>query len=73
MTKQFRVNATLSESHSNYLDEKSAESGISKSALVSIAVDEWIKQEQAMERVRERFYEEQMKKIQEETSEKLKK
>ena len=46
MTKQFRVNATLSESHSNYLDEKSAKSGISKSALVSMAVDEWIKEEQ---------------------------
>ena len=46
MTKQFRVNATLSEGHSNYLDEKSAKSGISKSALVSMAVDEWIKEEQ---------------------------
>ena len=43
-----RVNARLGYTQNNWLDEESARTGISKSSLIQMAVEQYISQKQAL-------------------------
>ena len=49
MTEQlFRLNVRVSKENNDYLEKKSTETGISKSALVQIAVEQYRQQSEAV-------------------------
>jgi hypothetical protein len=43
-----RVNARIGKQHNDYLDKKSAETGISKSSLIQLAIDSYMLQDTAI-------------------------
>lgn len=48
MEKLVRVNTRLGVKHNEFLDKESAETGISKSALIQLAVDQYMLQRQTI-------------------------
>lgn len=48
MTDLVRVNARIGKQHNDYLDNKSAETGISKSSLIQLAIDSYMMQDTAI-------------------------
>ena len=53
MTDLFRINTRISSHTNEWLDEKSALMGISKSALVNLALEHYIEQKEMMKKVSE--------------------
>lgn len=50
MTKKtYRLTATLSQKHYDYLEKESEETAMTKSSLIQLAVDTWIKQREGMD------------------------
>jgi len=48
-TNTFRVNARISKKINDWLDKKSAETGISKSALIYLALENYVQQQETMD------------------------
>ena len=48
MSNLVRVNARIGVQHNEYLDKKSAETGISKSSLIQLAIDNYMMQDTAV-------------------------
>lgn len=60
--KTYRLTVTLSESHYDYLENESEETAMTKSSLIQLAVDTWIKQREGMDTLQKLMSEyEQMK------------
>lgn len=50
MTKKtYRITATLSEKHYDYLEQESEHTAMTKSSLIQLAVDTWIKQRESLD------------------------
>lgn len=48
MASLVRINARIGQKHNEFLDRESQETGISKSALIQLAVDQYMTQKQGM-------------------------
>lgn len=48
-TNLFRINARIGQKQNQWLDRESSETGISKSGLLSMALDQYIQQKDAVE------------------------
>ena len=48
MANLVRINARIGQKHNEFLDKESKETGISKSALIQLAVDQYMTQKQGM-------------------------
>lgn len=65
----FRLNVRVSKENNDYLEKKSRETGISKSALVQIAVEQYRQQNEAVQAMNKmEKYVDQLEKIQQEVS-----
>ena len=65
----FRLNVRVSKENNDYLEKKSRETGISKSALVQIAVEQYRQQNEAVQAMNKmEIYVDQLEKIQREVS-----
>ena len=65
----FRLNVRVSKENNDYLEKKSRETGISKSALVQIAVEQYRQQNEAVQAMNKmEIYVDQLEKIQQEVS-----
>ena len=65
----FRLNVRVSKENNDYLEKKSRETGISKSALVQIAVEQYRQQHEAVQDMNKmEIYVDQLEKIQQEVS-----
>ena len=54
MTKKtYRITATLSQKHYDYLEKESEETAMTKSSLIQLAVDTWIKQRESLDTLQE--------------------
>ena len=55
MTKRaetVRINSRIGKTHNDWLDDYSRETGISKSSLVMMAVDDWITKKESIEQTK---------------------
>lgn len=51
MSEMMRVNTRVSKETNDWLDEKSRQSGVSKSALINFAVESYIEQKEVLSRM----------------------